>query len=475
MIYLQEDIQAVKKYYPNIPDDVFMQLIALDPEYRDGSNSVGKNGKWILNLYNKGKLSEDDMEALPEILKLFKSYKNRLDDKDLNHYPSVSELESSILAVLDDYSMLSKRQRQRFAKQVQKGMIETPAEDDFEVFYEDSDFIVRIPHTHEASMKLGAGTEWCTANKNRDWFDAYTEQNDYGDNYQLYIIQNKHTGERYQFSDNTERDCQFMYENDTSVESPDEEFKDYPEFYEWMRDTFGQMCGLEYRFPAPSHTYGDFVIKGDTILGFSINADYDTYEIHITDDIMENGSDEYVACIGDGAFSECESLTTVIIDDGMEVIDDNAFCYCQNLTKVELPDSVRKIGGSAFQGTAIEEINIPWDIQVVGNNAFAYSNIKKATLPKTIYGSGVFQQSSLEEVTIGDGLRTITNWMFYGCFRLKMARLPASITLVGDWAFHSCPNVTLCSDSQAVLEYGKENNITVIDSNGEILYLKKDE
>ena len=77
MIYLQEAIQDVKKYYPNIPDDVFMQLIALDPEYRDGSNSVGKNGKWILNLYNKGKLSEDDMEALPEILKLFKSYKNR--------------------------------------------------------------------------------------------------------------------------------------------------------------------------------------------------------------------------------------------------------------------------------------------------------------------------------------------------------------------------------------------------------------
>jgi len=35
---LYEDIAAVKKYYPNIPDDIFMELIALD--YTDNEYAI---------------------------------------------------------------------------------------------------------------------------------------------------------------------------------------------------------------------------------------------------------------------------------------------------------------------------------------------------------------------------------------------------------------------------------------------------
>ena len=54
--YITEAIDDIKKYYPRIPDDVFMQLIQLDPTYR-GNDSAGKYVKWLLNLYNKGNLS----------------------------------------------------------------------------------------------------------------------------------------------------------------------------------------------------------------------------------------------------------------------------------------------------------------------------------------------------------------------------------------------------------------------------------
>lgn len=47
-----EDIDAVQKYYPNIPNDTFMELISLDPTYT-GKDSVGKYGKWLLNLLIK--------------------------------------------------------------------------------------------------------------------------------------------------------------------------------------------------------------------------------------------------------------------------------------------------------------------------------------------------------------------------------------------------------------------------------------
>ena len=46
---LNEDIEAVKKYYPNIDNDTFMKLIALDPTYREGSQSLGKYGKCIFH------------------------------------------------------------------------------------------------------------------------------------------------------------------------------------------------------------------------------------------------------------------------------------------------------------------------------------------------------------------------------------------------------------------------------------------
>ena len=84
--YMLEDIDAVKKYYPNIDDNTFMNLIALDPTYRDGSNSVGKYGKWILNLYNKGTISENDFSEVTSLLNQFNTYKNRIQNKDLNSY-----------------------------------------------------------------------------------------------------------------------------------------------------------------------------------------------------------------------------------------------------------------------------------------------------------------------------------------------------------------------------------------------------
>lgn len=50
---LLEDIEAVKKLYPNISDEDFNNLLHQDPTYREGSNSVGKYTKWLLNLVKK--------------------------------------------------------------------------------------------------------------------------------------------------------------------------------------------------------------------------------------------------------------------------------------------------------------------------------------------------------------------------------------------------------------------------------------
>ena len=57
-----------------------------------------------------------------------------------------------------------------------------------------------------------------------------------------------------------------------------------------------------------------------------------------------------VTSIGDDAFSNCKSLTSVTIPDSVTSISDFAFSFCESLTSVTIPDSVTSIGEWAFFG-----------------------------------------------------------------------------------------------------------------------------
>ena len=56
-----------------------------------------------------------------------------------------------------------------------------------------------------------------------------------------------------------------------------------------------------------------------------------------------------VTSIGGGAFGRCTSLTSVVIPDGVSRIGNHAFSYCSSLTNVVIPGSVTSIGAAAFR------------------------------------------------------------------------------------------------------------------------------
>ena len=55
-----------------------------------------------------------------------------------------------------------------------------------------------------------------------------------------------------------------------------------------------------------------------------------------------------ITTIGDSAFYECSSLSSVVIGDGVTSIGGAAFSNCSSLISVVIPDSVTSIGDAAF-------------------------------------------------------------------------------------------------------------------------------
>ena len=64
-----------------------------------------------------------------------------------------------------------------------------------------------------------------------------------------------------------------------------------------------------------------------------------------------------VTTIGEGAFSGCESLTSINIPNRVTTIGNYAFCGCTSLTSINIPNSVTTIGNSAFSWLYLEPYN----------------------------------------------------------------------------------------------------------------------
>jgi hypothetical protein len=205
-----EGITDLLKYYPKLSEEKIRQLVALDPTYK-GGDQLGKFGKWILNIYNRGNLKEEDFYKVKDYLTTFKLNYNKMTNKDLNSYKGLPELYDAIKDYIGQQDV-SHRQEVRDIKQ------------GAEKAFEDDKWLVIIPHTQEAACYYGKNTQWCTAaTSSENMFNYYNKQGP------LYININKKTNEKFQFHFQSE---QFMDERDEPIEpnsifKDDEKFKDF--------------------------------------------------------------------------------------------------------------------------------------------------------------------------------------------------------------------------------------------------------
>ena len=186
--------------------------------------------------------------------------------------------------------------------------------------------------------------------------------------------------------------------------------------------------------------------------------------------------------IGRAAFNGCTSLTSVSIPDTVSKIGSTAFYDCSSLTSISIPDSVTEIGGAAF-GNDISLKNVDWnktinsigygvfdntqyiknypqDFLLLNNDTLLYKYTGKSVsvdIPASIksIANGAFRDTSIESITIPNGIDEISGQMFSGCTKLKKVIIPDSVKGISDEAFHNCSSLTEIELPDS-LEYIKE-------------------
>ena len=176
-----------------------------------------------------------------------------------------------------------------------------------------------------------------------------------------------------------------------------------------------------------------------------------------------------VMSIGNSAFYHCRSLKSIVISDRVTHIGDYAFGYCTSLTSITIPDSVVSMGDYAFgYCTSLTSITIPDSVTSIGEAFFGCTSLTSITVSKNNenYSSqdGILFNKNKSEIicfpegksgkyTIPDSVTSIGDYAFRSCYRLTNITIPDSVTSIGKYAFGFCFRLAniIISDSVAYI------------------------
>lgn len=209
-----------------------------------------------------------------------------------------------------------------------------------------------------------------------------------------------------------------------------------------------------------------------------------------------------VTKIGEAAFQDNTTITSVTIPASVTEIGSNAFAGCTNLTSVTYggdwskltiqsgnpavedavnaqlfdfdftPDNtaaivtnykyngaaadvtipsrykgkpVTTIGHAAFFNSAVTSVTIPDSVTSISDNAFINCpQLTNISIPNSVtyIGFSAFNScTSLKSITLPSSLSFISGALFLGCSQLTTIHIPVSVTSIGNNAFADCPSL----------------------------------
>ena len=164
--------------------------------------------------------------------------------------------------------------------------------------------------------------------------------------------------------------------------------------------------------------------------------------------------------ISNNAFYNCSKLESATIPSTVIKIGESAFRYCKELKSLAIPSSVTTIGSEAFTSCSFDDLDLT-NVTSVGYNAFFGCSIIKLTVNDNVKNYNYWNQSvkdteelvyasgtkvayfvltdntrkTLTKVSLPDGLTEIANSAFEECKELKSISIPSSVKKIGNRAF----------------------------------------
>ena len=207
--------------------------------------------------------------------------------------------------------------------------------------------------------------------------------------------------------------------------------------------------GLNYNLNETAKTAevaGSSSVSGDLVIPSSVTYNSVTYS---------------VTSIGNYAFYECSSFTSITIPNSVTSIGESAFRGCSSLTSVTIPNSVTSIGEEAFSGcSGLNSVHISdiaaWcaiSFSTYNTNPLGYAHnlylngelVTDLVIPNSVTSIGDYafkDCTSLTSVTIPNSVTSIGGSAFYFCSGLTSVTIPNSVTSIGVGAFYFCSGLT---------------------------------
>lgn len=168
----------------------------------------------------------------------------------------------------------------------------------------------------------------------------------------------------------------------------------------------------------------------------------------------------HVTKIGEDAFQDNTTITSVTIPASVTEIGSNAFADCTNLTSVHYEGDWSNLtiqsGNPAVEDAAKDAANEQlFDFEFILNNTAVIVNNYKCkgtaadvTIPSCYKGKPVtainnaaFPNSAVTSVTIPDSVTSIPDAAFVNCSQLTNISIPNSVTYIGFSAFDGCASL----------------------------------
>lgn len=158
-----------------------------------------------------------------------------------------------------------------------------------------------------------------------------------------------------------------------------------------------------------------------------------------------------------------DTITKIVLPEGIETINLGAFQNLTALEEVVLPSTLTKIDAEAFSGcTKLKKINLE-HVKFINKEAFKDCPLEEVNLASIVaIGNDVFNGSALTQVLLPVSAQSIGSGAFANSKQLTSITIEASKVKLGENAFLGCVKLDNVSINASVIPYGTFSGCTAL-------------